>query len=67
MIALKGRTRVKVIGAGTAGDRIVSSQIPGVARVAQLNECTAFNVLGRLISDKYNALLELTECVVGVK
>jgi hypothetical protein len=53
--------------AGTAGDRIVSSQIPGVARVAQLNECTAFNVLGRLISDKYNALLELTECVVGVK
>lgn len=67
MIALKGRTRVKVIGVGTAGDRIVSSQIPGVARVAQLNECTAFNVLGRLISDKYNALLELTECVVGVK
>jgi len=67
MIALKGRTRVKVIGVGKAGDRIVSSQIPGIARVAQLNECTAFNVLGRLISDKYNALIELTECVVGVK
>jgi len=67
MIALKGRARVKVIGAGKTGDRIVSSQIPGVARVAQLNECTAFNVLGRLIGDKYNALLELTECVVGVK
>lgn len=67
MIALKGRARVKVIGSGVAGDRIVSSHIPGVARVAQLNECTAFNVLGRLISDKYNALLELTECVVGVK
>ena len=67
MIALKGRARVKVIGVGRAGDRIVSSHIPGVARVAQLNECTAFNVLGRLISDKYNALLELTECVVGVK
>lgn len=67
MIALKGRARVKVIGVGTAGDRIVSSHIPGVARVAQLNECTAFNVLGRLISDKYSTLLELTECVVGVK
>lgn len=67
MIALKGRARVKVIGSGVAGDRIVSSHIPGVARIAQLNECTAFNVLGRLISDKYNALLELTECVVGVK
>jgi len=67
MIALKGRARVKVIGSGVAGDRIVSSHIPGIARIAQLNECTAFNVLGRLISDKYNALLELTECVVGVK
>ena len=67
MIALKGRARVKVIGSGVAGDRIVSSHIPGVARVAQLNECTAFNVLGRLISDKYSTLLELTECVVGVK
>jgi len=67
MIALKGRARVKVIGSGIAGDRIVSSHIPGVARVAQLNECTAFNVLGRLISDKYSTLLELTECVVGVK
>lgn len=67
MIALKGRARVKVIGSGVAGDRIVSSHIPGVARIAQLNECTAFNVLGRLISDKYSTLLELTECVVGVK
>jgi hypothetical protein len=67
MIALKGRARVKLIGSGIAGDRIVSSHIPGIARVAQLNECTAFNVLGRLISDKYSTLLELTECVVGVK
>jgi len=67
MIALKGRARVKVIGSGVAGDRIVSSHIPGIARIAQLNECTAFNVLGRLISDKYSTLLELTECVVGVK
>jgi len=67
MIALKGRARVKVIGSGIAGDRIVSSHIPGVARVAMLNECTAFNVLGRLLSDKYNALLSLTECVIGVK
>jgi hypothetical protein len=67
MIALKGRAIVKVTGVGAAGDRIVSSHIPGVARVAQLNECTAFNVLGRLVSDKYNAVLKLTECVVGVK
>jgi len=66
MIALQGRVRVKVQGAGKAGDRIVSST-DGVARVAELAECTAFNVLGRLIQDKYNTQTELTECVIGVK
>jgi hypothetical protein len=67
MIALKGRVRVKVQGVGKAGDRIVSSSTAGVARVAMLAECTAFNVLGRLIQDKYNAQTELTECAIGVK
>jgi len=67
MIALKGRVRVKVNGIGKAGDRIVSSSTAGVARVAMLAECTAFNVLGRLIQDKYNAQTELTECAIGVK
>jgi hypothetical protein len=67
MIALKGRVRVKVTGIGNAGDRIVASDIPGIARVANLSECTAFNVLGRLIQDKYNAQTELTECAIGVK
>jgi len=66
MIALQGRVRVKVQGAGKKGDRIVSST-DGVARVADLAECTAFNVLGRLIQDKYNTQTELTECVIGVK
>ncbi len=67
MIALKGRARVKVQGVGKAGDRIVSSSIAGVARVADLAECTAFNVLGRLIQDKYNIDTELTECAIGAK
>jgi len=67
MIALQGRVRVKVQGAGKKGDRIVSSDTAGVARVAELAECTAFNVLGRLIQDKYNTQTELTECVIGVK
>lgn len=67
MIALKGRVRVKITGIGNAGDRIVASDIPGIARVAKLPECTAFNVLGRLIQDKYNAQTELTECAIGVK
>ncbi len=67
MIALKGRVRVKVQGVGNAGDRIVASDTAGVARVANLSECTAFNVLGRLIQDKYYTQTELTECAIGVK
>ena len=66
MVALKGRVRVKLTGKGKAGDRVVSAG-NGEARVADLDECTAFNVLGRLIKDKYNVETALTECVIGVK
>jgi len=66
MIALKGRVLVKLRGTGQAGDRIVSAG-NGEARVANLDECTAFNTLGRLIKHKYNEETALTECVIGVK
>jgi len=66
MIALKGRVLVKLTGTGKAGDRVVSAG-NGEARVANLEECTAFNTLGRLIKDKYNKETALTECVIGVK
>jgi hypothetical protein len=66
MIALKGRVLVKLRGTGQAGDRIVSAG-DGEARVANLDECTAFNTLGRLIKHKYNVETALTECVIGVK
>ena len=66
MIALKGRVMVKIKGTGQAGDRVVSAG-SGEARIANLEECTAFNVLGRLIKDKYNEETALTECVIGVK
>ena len=66
MIALKGRVFVKSIGKGNAGDRIVSAG-NGEARVANLDECTAFNTLGRLLKTKYNEETALTECVIGVK
>ena len=65
-IALKGRVPVKITGKGSAGDRIVSAGY-GEARVASEVEVTHFNVLGRLIKDKYNEETALTECVVGVK
>jgi hypothetical protein len=66
MIALKGRVLVKLTGTGQAGDRVVSAA-NGEARIADLEECTAFNTLGRLIKDKYNKETALTECVIGVK
>ena len=66
MIALKGRVWAKIKGTGKAGDRIVSAG-DGEARIGQLSECTAFNVLGRLIKDKYSQETALTECVIGVK
>ena len=65
MVALKGRVFVKLTGTGKAGDRVVSAG-NGEARVANLEECTAFNTLGRLIKDKYNKETALTECVIGV-
>ena len=66
MVALKGRVMVKLQGTGRAGDRVVSAG-NGEARVAEIDECTAFNTLGRLIKDKYNVETALTECVIGVK
>ena len=66
MVALKGRVLVKLRGTGQAGDRVVSAG-NGEARVANLDECTAFNTLGRLIKHKYKEETALTECVIGVK
>ena len=66
MVALKGRVLVKLKGTGKPGDRVVSAG-NGEARVANLDECTAFNTLGRLITHKYNEETQLTECVIGVK
>jgi len=57
---------VKLQGTGRAGDRVVSAG-NGEARVADLEECTHFNVLGRLIKHKYDKETALTECVIGVK
>ena len=66
MIALKGRVFVKIKGEGKQGDRIVSAG-NGEARVGTEAEINHFNVLGRLIKDKYSMDTQLTECVIGVK
>ena len=52
-IAMTGRVQVKVIGTVNKGDRLISASTPGYARAATKAECTAFNVIGRALEDKY--------------
>lgn len=50
-VAVNGRVPVRVIGPVTKGDRLVSAG-RGLARAADRNEMTAFNVIGRALENK---------------
>ena len=52
-IAMTGRVPVRVIGTVLKGQRLVSSNIPGVARAATADEVNGLNVIGRALEDKY--------------
>ena len=54
-IAMTGRVDVKVIGIVNKGDRLISASVPGYARAATKAECTAFNVIGRALTNKATA------------
>ena len=54
-IAMTGRVNVKVIGSVNKGDRLISASVPGYARAATKEECTAFNVIGRALTGKTEA------------
>ena len=51
-VAMTGRVDVKVIGTVNKGDRLISASVPGYAKAAQKSECTAFNVIGRALTNK---------------
>jgi hypothetical protein len=65
-VAMTGRVPVKVIGQIRKGDRLVSAG-NGMARAAQINEATAFNVIGRALKDKLDAGLGTVEAIVTIK
>ena len=65
-IALAGRVQVKVTGPVTKGNRLVSAG-NGIARAAQLNEATPFNVIGRALADKADADVGYVEAFVAIK
>ena len=50
-IAMTGRVPVRVTGSIRKGDRLVAAG-NGLARAAQANEATAFNVIGRALENK---------------
>jgi hypothetical protein len=53
-IAMTGRVPVRVVGTVIKGQRLISSNIPGVAKAAAEGEATSFNVIGRALEDKYS-------------
>jgi len=62
-IAVNGRVPVRVIGKCRKGDRLVSAG-NGLARAADRNELTAFNVIGRAIKEKTTNGEGLVEAIV---
>ena len=70
-VALEGRLPCKVIGPVRKGQRIVSSEEPGVARaVSDYEKQEAldwYRIVGRALANKDSEGVELVEVVVGVK
>ena len=66
-IALAGRTPVKVIGSVKKGDRLVSSDIPGTARAANVDDISSFAVIGRSLDDKLDSDPGFVWVAVGAK
>jgi hypothetical protein len=64
-VAMTGRTPVRVIGAVTKGQRLVTSSIKGCARaVAQGESISPFNVIGRALESNTEAGIKLVNCAV---
>ena len=65
-VAMTGRVPVRVTGAVHKGDRLISAG-DGIARAAQPEEATAFNVIGRALADKLDTGLGTVEAIVTIK
>lgn len=64
-IAMGGRVPVKVTGKVKKGQRLVSAG-NGIARAAKPGEATAFNVIGRALSNKTDDGLGTVEAIVSI-
>ena len=66
-VALKGRVPVKVLGKVKKGDRLCSSDEPGVAWVVSEGEYDVRAVIGRSLEDKDSGDFGIVEAVIGIK
>ena len=70
-VALEGRVPCRVIGPVRKGQRLVSSEVPGVARAVSDYERQEaldwYRIVGRALSDKTTEGIALLEVVVGTK
>jgi len=64
-VAMTGRTPVRVTGAVTKGQRLVTSSIKGCARAVAAGETISpFNVIGRALESSTDAGIKLVNCAV---
>ena len=64
-VAMTGRTPVRVTGAVTKGQRLVTSSVKGCARaVASGESISPFNVIGRALESSSDAGIKLVNCAV---
>ena len=64
-VAMTGRVPVRVVGIINKGDRLVSAG-NGLARAAQAGEATAFNVIGRSLTNKLDSGEGTVEAIVTI-
>ena len=66
-VALAGRVPVKVIGKVAKGERLVSSDVPGVAWGVADEDVSLQAIIGRSLEDKLDGDQGIIEAVIGVK
>lgn len=66
-VALQGRVPVKVIGKVKKGERLISSDVPGVAWAVAGEDVSLQAVIGRALQDKTDGDEGVIEAVIGVK
>ena len=66
-VALAGRVPVKVIGKIVKGERLVSSDVPGVAWGVADEDVDIKAIIGRSLEDKEDGDEGVIEAVIGVK